>query len=309
VFQHLDQFEFCHLHLRLDLLSPVNLPAFATLRLRRDLRRTAVQVLGEGPAFSALFDPPVAGDAVSARRYQRPGPAFVLAFSSHQPAVLDAGEALDLDLRLFGQGIRYAAEFLACLEALGRSGLWRDDGRFAIGAVETVGPAGETQQLQGSGPGIGSNLPIISARWFLDSLPVATVWRLVLTTPARLLVAGRPLFRGDLQRIVPFILRRVTSVAHAHCGIDLIADPRLLLERCGNLVVHQGRLAWQDWRSLAGDDRSVDLGGLTGTVTFSTTEEDLLSLLHLGSLVGIGKGAAYGAGHFALELGSGRWPG
>ena len=306
MFQHLDQFEFCHLRLRLDLLSPLNLPAYATLRLRRDLRRAALQVLGEGPAFAALFDPPVAGDAVSARRYQRPGPAFVVEFSSHQPAALDAGDVLNLDLHLFGHGIRYAAEFLACLEALGRSGLWRDDGRFAIGAVEMIGPAGEMQQLQGSGPGIRSSLLILSARWFLDSLPVAPAWRLVLATPARLLVAGRPLFRGDLQRIVPFILRRVTSMAHAHCGIDLVADPGLLLERGANLVVHQGRLAWQDWRSLEGDDRSVDLGGLTGTVTFSTTEEDLLALLHLGSLLGIGKGAAYGAGHYALEAESGR---
>jgi len=306
VFQHLDQFEFCHLRLRLDLLSPVNLPAYATLRLRRDLRRAALQVLGEGPAFSALFDPPVAGDAVSARRYQRPGPAFVVVFSSHQPAVLGAGDILHLDLYLFGHGIRYAAELFACLEALGTSGLWRDHGRFAIGAVEMVGPAGETQQRQDSGPGIRNSLLIISARWFLDSLPVATVWRLRLVTPARLLVAGRPLFRGDLQRIVPFILRRVTSMAYAHCGIDLIADPRLLLERGANLAVHQGRLAWQDWRSLEGEDRSVDLGGLTGAITFSTPEEDLLALLHLGSLLGIGKGAAYGAGHYALEAESGR---
>lgn len=299
---HLDQFEFCRLLLRLDLLSSVELPSFATLRLRRDLRRAARHVLGYGPAFATLFDPPVPGDPLGARRHQRPGPAFVLLPIPDHPGRLEVGGELMVNLHLFGNGIRNLAEFLTCLEELGRYGLWQGDGRFEIGAVSAVDPSGTEVRLPAVGQKVDSCLPIISARWFLDSLPAAPAWRLVLATPARLLVGGRPLFRGNLQRIFPFILRRVTSMAHAHCGIDLVEDPRLLREFAEALAISETRLGWQDWRSLDAPTGSVDLGGLTGSVTFNTpVEEDLLALLHLGSLLGIGKGAAYGGGNYHLQ--------
>lgn len=300
--QHLDRFEFCRLRLRFDLASPAALPPLALLRLRRDLRRAARRVLGDGSAFVTLFDPPVAGDELGARRYQRPGPAFVLVLPAKQPAHLEAGDSLEMDILLFGNGVGSLEGLLACLEELGRYGLWQGEGRFEIGAVVAIDASGSLVPLPASGPGVVRRLPIISARWFLDSLPSAPRWRLVLTTPARLLVAGRPLFRGNLQRLVPFILRRVTSMAHAHCGIDLVDDPRLLLEGTGALAIAETHLSWRDWRSLQAPDGSVELGGLTGSVLFDTpAERDLLALLQLGSLLGVGKGAAYGAGHYRLE--------
>ena len=298
----LDQFEFCHLRLHLELLSEVTLPEFALLRLRRDLRRAALRVLGPGSAFTTLFDPPLADDPESVRRYQRPGPAFVLRPTLLDTTRLGIGDRLAMELLLVGRGIRYATELLSSLEELGRNGLWAKEGQFALSAAAVVDADGKERSLANFGLTLGSSLPRISGRWFLDSLPFSSRWRLTFVTPARLLVDNRPLFRGSLQRLVPFVLRRVTSMAHAHCGVELITDSQLLLSHSAGLAVRESRLLWKDWRAIETDGENHDLGGLIGAVSFdSPVEEDLLSLLQIGSLLGLGRGAAYGAGRYRLE--------
>ena len=298
----LDQFEFCHLRLELELLSEVTLPEFALLRLRRDLRRSALRLLGQRQAFVSLFDPPLGDDPESVRRYQRPGPAFVLRPALLAPTTLMVGDHLDLELVLVGRGIEYCNEFLACVEELGRNGLWAKEGQFSLAAVAVLEPPGEGQKRFYPDAPYFSSLPRISGRWFLDGMPFSSRWNLTFATPARLMVGNRPLFRGSLQRLIPFVLRRVTSMAHAHCGIEMIADPQSLLARSADLAVCKGSLRWKDWQAVETGGESHDLGGLVGGVSFTSPgDEDLLNLLQLGSLLGIGRGAAYGAGRYWLE--------
>ncbi|AMV72695.1 CRISPR system precrRNA processing endoribonuclease RAMP protein Cas6 [Desulfuromonas carbonis] len=306
--ENLDQFEFSRLRLRLDLGTAVELPAVALLGLRRELQRLGRQVLGGGAAYAAIFDPPVPSSPYGERRYQRPGPAFVLNLAPEQCGSCAAGAGLLLDLVLFGPGIRNADAFIAVLDALGRQGLAQGAGRFEIGAVRLFDAAGGGEDLTGAAFPVGGRLPIVSARWYLETFAESAIWSLRFSTPARLLVAGRPLFRGTLPRIVPFVMRRVTSMAYAHCGVELVRDPRRVLAAAEALVLDRGRFWWQDWRSLEGGAESLDLGGLVGSATFAApADEDLRALLLLGALVGIGKGAAYGAGHYAIEpLAAGR---
>ena len=110
------------------------------------------------------------------------------------------------------------------------------------------------------------------------------------------------MFRPSFAAIFPFILRRVTSMTHAYCGIELVDDPSFLLEAAGHLLEKNSALQWKDWRSLQGTEKIQDLGGVVGSVVLKGEElESLLWVLRLGSLLNLGKGSAFGCGHFTLE--------
>lgn len=300
--ENLDQLEFSRLQLRLKLVTAVDLPVAALVGLRRDLQRLGRQVLGGGAAFAAMFDPPVPASSFGTRRYQRPGPAFVLTMPQGQCGSHAAGDGLVLDLVLFGAGIGNADALIAVLGALGKIGLVQGAGQFEIVAVRLFDASGGWEDFPGSELSAAGRVPIVSARWYLDALAASEVWCLRFSTPARLLVAGRPLFRGTLPRIVPFIMRRVTSMAYAHCGVELVRDPRRVIAAAEALALDRERFWWQDWRTLEGGAGSLDLGGLVGSATFAApVDEDLQELFLLGGLTGIGKGAAYGAGHYCIE--------
>jgi hypothetical protein len=120
-------------------------------------------------------------------------------------------------------------------------------------------------------------------------------------TPARLLSVNRPLFRPTFQRLLPFILRRVTSLLYT-CGDFELVDAEQLLKGAAPVQERENTLAWKDWRTLDGEEEKVEIGGIKGSVVLSGEGLlDILWLLNIGSLCNVGKGASYGAGHFLLS--------
>jgi hypothetical protein len=135
----------------------------------------------------------------------------------------------------------------------------------------------------------------------LDSFAEGSQVLLTIETPARLVSAGRPLFRPGVKTLFPFILRRVTSMAHAYCDVELVDDPGYFMEAAERVVELDNQLSWRDWRCLEGECRRQELGGVVGSLKIGGDGlRDILWLLRLGSLLNLGKGAAFGAGHFSL---------
>ena len=295
--KHLDQIEFCRLRLRLDFLGPCRLPEETLPRLRRDLHRAGRSVLDE-VAFSGLFDPSLAADPVAQRRFQRPGPPFILAPAPELPGTFGAGDGLPLTVTLWGDGVRRLDDFLAVMAAVGQLGLGQGEGRFAIGTVAAEDPAGALQSWRGKDH---TGLPITSAAWWLARQPVADLWKLEMLSPARLISKGRPLFRPRFPQLFRFILRRLTSLSFAHCGLEIVTDAGELLAAADGVEVRVNHLAWKDWRSLDAESGPVDLGGVTGDLCFANPwDEDLLAVLQLGSLLNLGKGASFASGAYRL---------
>lgn len=142
--------------------------------------------------------------------------------------------------------------------------------------------------------------PRITAAWRFDPLPTTREWRLEIFTPARLLVQKKPLFRPALRHLLPFILRRVTAVCYFCNHIEIEGAAELLTMNTG-IEEEMSDWRWHDWRSHAGDGTLTELGGVCGHLQLKgQLPDDLIDLLRLGSLMNIGKGAAYGAGAYRL---------
>jgi hypothetical protein len=113
--------------------------------------------------------------------------------------------------------------------------------------------------------------------------------------------SGKPLRRPTFAQLFPFLLRRVTAQLHAYCGIEVIDDPGPFLASAGQLS-SSSDLDWVDWRAMTGRPDLAAVGGLVGTITLSGDAlEEILWVLGLATLFGVGKGAAYGAGRIGLH--------
>jgi hypothetical protein len=90
----------------------------------------------------------------------------------------------------------------------------------------------------------------------------------------------------------------------AHCDLEVLgmSEPGLLLEAAGRVVEQENQLVWRDWRVLEGKEHIQDIGGVSGSIRLEGEAlAEILWVLNLGSLLNIGKGAAFCAGHYFLK--------
>ncbi|MBE0597731.1 MAG: CRISPR system precrRNA processing endoribonuclease RAMP protein Cas6 [Desulfuromonadales bacterium] len=295
--------EFSRLNFLLELQEPYLARSEALLRLRRELRQAGRQLLAPD-RFAPLFDPPPPTDPVARRQVQLPGPPFVLQWPDRLPQRLEAGDVLEVAATFWGEGRQRLGDFAQVMQALGPRGVHQGEGRFELIGIEAADGSGARRPLWGAGAKLGGLAPpSLEAGWYLETnLPVSDCLRLEFCQPARLLSAGRPLFRASFARLFPFILRRVTSMLQAHCGIDAGGEAPWLLARAATVQASDNHLHWQDWRCLAREEENQELGGLTGSLWLrGEALGDLFWLLALGALMNLGKGASFGAGHYLLH--------
>lgn len=297
--------EWIRVLFHLEFQEPYNLTPETALRLRRDLREAAKLTFTGRDAsqrFHALFDPPLTPDLAALRRYQRPGPPFVI--FPPAPRKFGEGDVLELEVLFWGVGMNLLPDFALALEALGQIGWHRGKGRFELAAVEGRDAAGASRTLwkQGCAP-FSFAPPVLDGGWWLETAaPCNPPLELTFVTPARLLAEERPLFRPTFARIFPFLLRRVTSILHACCGIEVVDDPAPLLGAAAQVKESASTLAWSDWRTLRGEEGKQDLGGVTGSLCLDGAAlEGILWVLALATMVNVGKGASFGAGHLRLR--------
>lgn len=306
----LNSVEFIHIRFRLEFQEAYLLSPESVLRLRRELRKAGEAALGTGPegkeSFIRLFDPPLSPDPAAVRRYQKPGPPFVILPPQGLPRNIEAGDELNLQVVFWGAGIYLLVDFVRILRTLGAWGWHRGEGRFEVAGLDAADPSGCFSSLWRSGmPLVDPAPPVVAADWWLKSaLSDDPPLRLEFMTPARLLSGGRPLFHPTFAKLFPFILRRVTSLVHACCSVDLLDDPLPYLRAaedvvCCNESPHP--LKWRDWRTLVGEEGSQDLGGIVGSVLLEGGSlEEIGWILRLGTFMNLGKGASFGAGNFRL---------
>jgi len=302
----LSQAEFAHLHFECRMEEAVDIDTPTILRLRRRLRTAAQEILHHrAELFERLFEPPLSADPVALKRYQKGAPAFVIVPTSIRRGNYSDGDLFGFEVRLFGDITLQASGLIETFAALGKVGLRLDAGKYTLERV-WAGDAGgnATEVWHESGREQFHNIPRLDLGWWHEGQPqTCRELELQFSTPARLLTQGRPMFNPDLEQLFPFILRRVTAMLYIHCGIEV--DPAELepvsdIKRW-NCV--ENELHWYDWRHLRSDTgRAKPVGGICGTLRIhGDITYPLLSVLQLGSLLNLGKNAAYGAGAYNVR--------
>lgn len=303
--------DFALIHFQLEFQEAYRVSWEVLLRMRRDLLQAAHLALprNASPAdaidrFSALFDPPLPVDPVALRRHQRPGAPFAILPAPDSAGEYEAGDLLEFRIVFWGSGIQSIGDFARTLRALGRLGLHRGEGQFELAAILAEDAAGNRSRIWREGENLEDLAPpLCNALWWLESDPSGGgALDLEFVTPSRLMSRQKPVFRPSFDKLFPFILRRVTSMMHTHCGVEMTVEPQSLLRIAVRVETQVNRLRWEDWRTLTGEEMAQDLGGIRGLLRL---EGDALAeifwVLRLGSLLNVGKNAAFGAGHYRLR--------
>lgn len=295
----LDRIEFVDLEFHYGLHVPRSLPPFAELLLRPLLHRAGLERL-DPASFERLFTPPLPDDPTALRRYQRPAPPFALQPRPRRETAAESVQKGSIRCHLFGDGIALLDDLITTMRTIAPFGDGHGlrDGRLV--EVTARDAAGTIATLWTEGMQHCAAPPRIAASWRCEAFPAATDWQLEFIAPARLMVRNKPLFRPAFRHILPFILRRVTAMGYNWSAVEIEVAAELLL-LAEELQGETPDLHWQDWRSLAAEEGSAELGGVTGTLLLrGPLPDELLLLLQAGSLLNIGKGAAYGAGAYRL---------
>ncbi|MDY0191189.1 MAG: CRISPR system precrRNA processing endoribonuclease RAMP protein Cas6 [Desulfuromonas sp.] len=287
----------------------VDLPTL--LRLRRGIRAAAQFVLPSGQSsaagtnrFAKLLEPTPASDPVARRQHQKIGPAFVLQHNNNSIGSYNRGDILSLETIIWGGDIEIVRDFILVLQALGRVGLRYDAGRFEVVAVRGENSAQQWQQVWTSGDPLETLVvPMRDGAWWLESYAIEREEVcLEFMTPARLIKNGKPLFKASFRQLFPFILRRVTAMLYGHCWVDLPLDAQGLFDTAEQLEEVTNNLRWCDWRELHGIHRQQPLGGVNGNIVVRGNNlSELVPYIYLGSLMNLGKNAAYGAGCYVVR--------
>jgi len=258
------------------------------------LRRVARDLLG--PRAAPLFEPPLSTDPVALRRFQKPAPGFVLRPDLDGVGELMAGDRFNLELLLLGSAVHSLGDLLLVLQLLGERGLNGEALRFAVAEVEALGLDGQWRRFWRASQRNAELAPQLMRldAWLERAWPEPPAVTLDFMTPVRLVTQGKVLRRPRFSQLFPFMLRRVTAMLHAHCRLEPVEDPALLLAAADDVKARWSALRWVDWRETG---EQVRLGGVTGTLSLSGAGLDkTLWVVLLAMLFGVGKGAAYGAG-------------
>lgn len=291
----------------LEMQTPCALQPADFLGLGRLLRTAGRQLFEAHDTLAAkqwrdLFQPSPSSDPVALRKFQKPAPGFVITMPVVQKELFSPGERLALEVLFIGTSIPLIHEFLRSLIHIGKLGMATGDGRFEVVELYNQEPAhSESLVWRQHQPLDSLACSVQPLSWLLHQEPVQTQVRLRFKTPTRLLIDGKPLRKPRLQKIFPFMLRRVTSMLHAHCSLEVVDDPVPLFDLLETLETAAVRMSWSDWRTLPGRG-GLAVGGFVGEMTVGgQAMQDLYWVFAVASLLGIGKGASYGAGQFELN--------
>jgi hypothetical protein len=291
----------------IEMQSPCVLQPSDILGLGRLLRTAGRQLFDPQDTLAlsqwrALFQPSLSTDPVALRKFQKPAPAFVISMPFMQKEFFSIGDRFALEVLFIGTGIPLIHEFLRSLIHIGKLGLVVGEGRFEVVELFNVEP----NQSEGLLWRRDEPLEVLACSvqalsWLLRQGPVQKQLRLRFITPTRLMIHGKPLRNPSLRKIFPFMLRRTTSMLHTHCQLEVLDDPATVFELVDQLEAVASRMVWSDWRSLQGS-RGLSVGGFVGEMSVrGAALQELYWVFAVASLLGIGKAATYGAGHFELS--------
>jgi hypothetical protein len=214
------------------------------------------------------------------------------------------GSAFDFNLLLFGEVNRSLPYFIYAIDRMGDIGIGKKidgkRGRFSLREVKfgrnTIYTASD-QKLNASDTAQPLHLAKIKNQPDGKSRLI-----IFLETPLRIKFENR--LKADLpfHVLIRAMLRRCASLLDCYGDGEPALDYRGLVKRAGEVIVVEADLKWFDWKRYSHrQDKSMLMGGMTGSVTYEGNISEFMPLVDFCAEVHVGKQTAFGLGKIRSE--------
>ncbi len=292
--------------------------------------------------YSYFFETPIPRELRGRLGSQYAPHPFVICSLDDGGVQCAPGDRIGLTMTLFGRGIRYFADLLATLEAVGEGGLGYPRIRFRVHSVADSLSGRETALFEPSSRTVLTSPRVVDLRAgaALSSGMEDRRHRMILRylTPTHLVSQGQPVETVDLPVLLARLHQRLESLTLLHgdgpvawdettppaparlqfdseppppgawAGLALQGGIRLgdspgLTGLAKEARVVDGDLYWVTWERRSNrQGRRVPLSGLLGEVLVENVPGVCVSWLRAGQWVHVGKSTAFGMGLYEVEV-------
>lgn len=255
--------------------------------------------LGSRCAYGYLFETPTGTKPRMMRRYSYSPHPFVLLPPSEDMTEVQEGYAVHLRLTTIGTAGEYFPHFLMGFRHLGELGLGQQRVKFRLERITHL-QSGVCIYRQGQTQAV---IPPEPTRVTAEvGTPSHGRFTLRYVSPLRLRVNDRILTKPGFGPLVSAALRRLKLLCHVHDTGQFHVDAPDLARRAQDVRLVDDATSWRDQRRFSRrQEASMPLGGLVGAATFEGDIGTFRDILRLAGRVHVGKGTAFGHGHFVLE--------
>ncbi|PKN16308.1 MAG: hypothetical protein CVU66_01395 [Deltaproteobacteria bacterium HGW-Deltaproteobacteria-23] len=243
-------------------------------------------------ACRSIFEQKLTPDPAALSRYQKPPLPFAFKMPLLPEMAIQVGE-VEISLVIIGEAINHLDLFIKAVTRLFKpAGSFKN---WRIISIEAASGDGSLTAIPAEGIFTEfSSLPLLSFdELFNDGSIDCSGINIEFDAPLRLLHKGAPLRDIRFSHLAGALLRRISSLAYYYGGEELPHDFKWLAGRSREIVCTSSDLHWINYGG--------SLQGVAGSAQFSGELADFMPFLHLGSLLNIGKGSAYGMGSYRFS--------
>lgn len=318
--EHPSNFRTAHYRFDIQAIEDLRLPAYkgSTLRggfgvalkkmvcIQENWRQCTPCRVGNACPYGYIFDTTPPEDSEALSNLQDVPVPFVIEPPLEETTSYQPGDHLTFDVVLVGRAINFLPYFILGFQELGRMGLGRSRGKYALQRVTGLHPWDNSQTLifDGVDVRVGDQMPSVTSADVAERVTALPADRLTLRfiTPMRIKYQGRYVEDApEFHVIVRNLLRRISSLSYFHCGELWETDFRGIIAAAEDVETAHAEVEWVDWYRYSGrQGRRINLGGFAGQVTYRGALAPFRSLLALGELVHVGKATVFGHGKYRI---------
>jgi CRISPR-associated endoribonuclease Cas6 len=253
--------------------------------------------------YSYIFETPPPPDSKIMRKYPKAPHPFLIVPPMEGKRSYNADESLNFGLILIGKAIDYLPYFIFAIEELGKIGIGKNKGKFALSEVFSIDSEHKENLVYEATQ--RRILSLFSIRFpfqensdHLDKERVA----LKFLTPVRIKYEGSLGNLLEFHVLIRNLLRRISTLTYFHCdGDDSVIDFKALIQKAKEMKIAKNNLRWYEWeRYSSKQDTKMNMGGFVGEITYQGDFTEFLPWLKAGELVHVGKGTSFGLGKYEI---------
>jgi hypothetical protein len=253
--------------------------------------------------YPYIFETRSAPDDPFLRNRDRTANPYIIRPPLDPQAEFRAGEEFAFELILIGRAVEYLPYFVFAFIETGRTGLGRGKGRFTLSAVENIrSDRSLTPVYQNTDQILRDISREITCEELLNACPPPEKCTFRFLTRLELKEKSR---YPDIRFGVLFraLLRRITTLAHLHCGIDCSGiDFAGLSHAADEIRTVSSNLSYEYAERYSNrQKRRMPFGGLIGDITFEGDLAPFLPFIRLGEWVNVGKKTTFGLGRYEIR--------